>query len=232
MSSGKYGRERPYYRIKDALLKRIKSQLLSIADFTDNEDTTGYIDVSSTLPIGAIPIAWKAVTTSAFLNADVYTPVDGTTIAFVDGGANDDTITDSAEGFVLAGFETGDTIAITGATTAGNNTEYTITNVVAGTLTFATGSVTTAEAGIEGISFAGVSTATISVGVSGDLDRFSADTSQNVGAIGTVGANVLSADACDGIGSEQTIRVTVSEGSNFGELSAGAMVVNLYYLVT
>jgi len=37
-----------------------------IASFTDNTDTTGYIDFVSTLPVGAIVLGWKAVVTGGF----------------------------------------------------------------------------------------------------------------------------------------------------------------------
>lgn len=40
---------------------------------------------------------------------------DKTTIAFVDGGGGNDSITDSANGFIDAGFEVGDSITVTGS---------------------------------------------------------------------------------------------------------------------
>ena len=61
------------------------------------------------------------------------------TIAFVDGGASDDTITDSGEGFVTAGFVVGDEITVEGTTS--NDGTYTLTGVAAGTLTLASGSL-------------------------------------------------------------------------------------------
>lgn len=61
------------------------------------------------------------------------------TIALVDGGASDDTITDSANGFVTAGFVVGDEITIGGATNASNDVTVTLTGVAAGTLTVPTG---------------------------------------------------------------------------------------------
>jgi hypothetical protein len=67
-------------------------------------------------------------------------------MAFVDGGAGEDTITDSGNGFVTAGFSPGDLIYIRGATTAGNNLSgVELTAVAAGTLTMATGTVAAAE---------------------------------------------------------------------------------------
>jgi hypothetical protein len=39
----------------------------AIADFTDNEDATGYIDFAeNSMPAGAIPLGWKAVVTEGF----------------------------------------------------------------------------------------------------------------------------------------------------------------------
>lgn len=43
------------------------SKVCAVADFTDNTNTTGYIDFATdSLPAGAIPIAWKAVVTGGF----------------------------------------------------------------------------------------------------------------------------------------------------------------------
>ena len=60
------------------------------------------------------------------------------TIAFVHNqpGSND-TITDSANGFVSAGFTVGQKIAVTGSSKVLNNNVYTIKTVVAGTITLA-----------------------------------------------------------------------------------------------
>lgn len=70
--------------------------------------------------------------------------IQGTGIAFVD--SNPDTITDSGNGFVTAGFQAGDKITVSGTTN--NNTEYTIDTggVAAGTLTLVAGDTVTAEA--------------------------------------------------------------------------------------
>lgn len=73
--------------------------------------------------------------------------IGGGNMAFVDGGASEDTITDDASGFVTAGFSPGDLIYVYGSTTAANDlVGVELTAVAAGTLTFATGSVNTAEA--------------------------------------------------------------------------------------
>lgn len=67
----------------------------------------------------------------------------GATIAFVEGGASADSITDSANGFVTAGFEAGQEIVVTGS--ASNNGVYTIATVAAGTLTLVSEDDLTAE---------------------------------------------------------------------------------------
>jgi hypothetical protein len=67
----------------------------------------------------------------------------GITGDFVIGG--DDTITDSDNGFVTAGFEIGDWIQIFNPTSGNNIFSVKLTGVAAGTLTFETGTVGTAE---------------------------------------------------------------------------------------
>ena len=60
------------------------------------------------------------------------------TIAFVDGGGGDDTITDSGSGFVSAGFDTDSNLLIFGSDVAGNNIYLASSNVktvAAGTIT-------------------------------------------------------------------------------------------------
>lgn len=74
----------------------------------------------------------------------------GGTLTYVDGGGSEDTITDSANGFITAGFAPGDVIYCYGSTTAANDTAFVngvvLTAVAAGTITFATGTVNTGEA--------------------------------------------------------------------------------------
>lgn len=81
----------------------------------------------------------------AGLVAAIQSLVVGNTFAFVDGGASDDSITDSGNGFVTAGFQVGDKIKVEGSTS--NDGTYTVTSVAAGTLGVATGSLTTEAAG-------------------------------------------------------------------------------------
>jgi len=83
---------------------------------------------------------------AAQIAEDTYT----SNLAFVDGGAGSDTITDDGSNFINAGFAPGQKIYVYGATTAANDTAFAsgvaLTAVAAGTLTFATGVVDTAEA--------------------------------------------------------------------------------------
>lgn len=70
--------------------------------------------------------------------------ITGTTIAFVN--SNPDTITDSSNGFVTAGFAAGDEITVSG--TVSNNGTYTIASVTASTITLkASDSLTVESAG-------------------------------------------------------------------------------------
>lgn len=66
-----------------------------------------------------------------------------TDIAFVDGGAGADTITQVAAGFGV--FSAGDSIVVSGSVS--NDGTYTIVSVVAGTITLATGTLTAESAG-------------------------------------------------------------------------------------
>lgn len=232
--NGKYGRKRPYYGLDVPCVEVLESPVvLNLSDFTDNGDATGYVDIDNALPAGAVPLGWKIDTLIGFATTAVFTgnPLN---LAFVDGDAGDDTlVSDEVDySFIDDGFEEGDSFIVAGATTAENDGTYVITGVAAQTLTVATGSWTAEEDGVAGTTLTGVSTATVKVGVDGDLDRFSADTAKSVAAIGTVGSSVLSADACDGIGGDQTVRVTVSEGSDFGEFDVGALKFFLYYIKT
>lgn len=77
----------------------------------------------------------------------------GATLAFVDNGASPDSITDSGNGFITADFAPGQILFVQGATTSANDTGCSgkeILSVAAGTITIATGSVDTAEAGAAG----------------------------------------------------------------------------------
>ena len=95
------------------------------------------------------------------------------TIAFVDGAGSDDTITDSDEGLIDAGFRAGDIVWITGSTS--NNYTVRVSDVAAGVLTVPTGTVTAEIAGdtvtIRAISNWKVKLATAK-DWTGTLDRF------------------------------------------------------------
>ena len=69
--------------------------------------------------------------------------IQGTGIAFVDGGGSDDTITDTGNGFIRAGFEIGHKVTVSGSTASDGT--YTLTGVAKGTLTMATGSLPGSE---------------------------------------------------------------------------------------
>jgi len=73
--------------------------------------------------------------------------ITGTDIAFVDGGAGEDTITQVAAKFLEIGLMAGDVITVLGATEEGNNDIFTIVSVIAGTINVATGSLTAEGAG-------------------------------------------------------------------------------------
>lgn len=49
-----------------APVKKITSQSLPVTGFTDNTDTTGFIDITTQLPAGAIVVGWKAVVSAGF----------------------------------------------------------------------------------------------------------------------------------------------------------------------
>jgi hypothetical protein len=74
-----------------------------------------------------------------------WAKVTGTDIAFVDGGAGEDTITQVAAKFLEIGLVAGDVITVSGSTS--NNGNYTIISVVAGTINVVTGSLTAEGAG-------------------------------------------------------------------------------------
>lgn len=228
---GKLGRHRPYYSEDNTTLAVLTSGAVDIGDFTDGTSTSGYYDLTTTLPVGAIPVGWKVKTTTACASSIAFDG-DPTTLAFVDGGGSDDTITDSANGFITDGFASGDVITVAGATTSGNDGAVTLTNVASGTLTFATGSLGASEAGIAGTTIVKTVTAAVSVGISGDTNKYSADTARSVAAIGHVGSSVLAADACDDMGTAQTVRMTVTETTDFTDYDVGTMVLDLYYINT
>lgn len=82
---------------------------------------------------GTISVAGQAVGEEInIINYDIA-EIEETTMAFVEGGASADTITDSGNGFLTAKFYAGQTIAVSGSTS--NDGIYTIDTAIAGTLT-------------------------------------------------------------------------------------------------
>lgn len=77
--------------------------------------------------------------------------------------------------------------------------------------------------------FTGNTSAVVMVGITGDTDRFSADTTKSCYAAGTIASAPLAADVLDGFGTARTIRVTVTGGSDFTNITAGAMTVNVFF---
>ena len=69
--------------------------------------------------------------------------ITASTIAFNDNGASPDTITDSGDGFITAGFVAGDKITVTGD--SDNNGDYTVFEVAAGVLTLIASDVLSTE---------------------------------------------------------------------------------------
>ena len=122
----------------------VVSQSVAFGDFTDNADATGYVDLTDTLPAGAIPLGTKFVVSTGF---------------------------------------TGDTTAV------------------------------------------------VQAGIAGTLDMFTENVDQSVLAAATVGSTPTP-DAADGMDAAKTIRVTVTGGADFTSISAGVMVVYVYYLAT
>ena len=77
--------------------------------------------------------------------------------------------------------------------------------------------------------FAGTTSATMMVGVSGDTDAFSATTSNSVAAVAKKTSFALAPSST----SARTIRVTItdtkSESADFGDFTAGALTLKLYF---
>lgn len=100
-------------------------------DTAESIDRLLFVDGSDAIYSWSGAITEVASVTTNTITKSKY--LSGTTYAFVDGGASDDTITDSANGFSSALFVAGDTIRVLGS--ASNDGEYTIKSVTAGTLT-------------------------------------------------------------------------------------------------
>jgi len=118
------------------------TQFATYYDSTEKKDLLCFVNGESAIKNwsgGAALIASNTATTLTMQGS--YT---ASTIAFVNGGASPDTITDTANGFVTAGFASGDTISVSGSTS--NNRKFTIATVEAGTITLVPDDQVTNEA--------------------------------------------------------------------------------------
>lgn len=81
------------------------------------------------------------------------------------------------------------------------------------------------------VAWTGDTTAVMQVGVSGDVDRFTADTTYSVLATGVDGSTAIAADAGDGMSAAVTPRVTVTGTADFTNIASGATtIVSLLYI--
>lgn len=92
------------------------------------------------------------------------------------------------------------------------------------------GAVVQAFQAVTSTGFTGDTSATIQVGVDGDLDRFSAVTNGSVFAAGTIGSQPADNSSAL-IESLTTPRVTVTSNSDFTSVSAGSVRVDILYTV-
>ena len=80
--------------------------------------------------------------------------------------------------------------------------------------------------------FAGDTSAIIKVGTAGAPDGLSGNVTQSVLVPGIVGSNASCGSSSSYMGIAFTPRVTVTSGSDFSNVTAGAMTVYIYYIVT
>jgi hypothetical protein len=80
--------------------------------------------------------------------------------------------------------------------------------------------------------FAGDTSAIIKVGTAGVPDGLSGNVTQSVLVPGIVGSNASCGSSSSYMGIAFTPRVTVTSGSDFSNVTAGAMTVYIYYIVT
>lgn len=105
----------------------------------DNPEVTAY-DSNGWKEYLATLKGWEVSASRYFQTGAI---ISAQTIAFVD--SNPDTITDSGNGFLTAGFKAGGRINVSGAANAGNNGSKTIDTAAAGTLTLISTDTLTAE---------------------------------------------------------------------------------------
>jgi hypothetical protein len=101
----------------------------TLSTTTASANTTITLASALTFPATGSLVIMNAGTLVPLTYTSINKAYVATTIAFT----SSNTITDSANGFVTAGYAIGDVITVMG--TQQNNTNYTVTNVVAGTLT-------------------------------------------------------------------------------------------------
>ena len=107
---------------------------------------SGIYNIADTVTIPSyVKVRGSGIVNTKLVSSINNATITRTDIAFVDGGAGEDTITTVAGNFVTAGFATGDRIIVTGS--ASNNKIYTIVEVAATTITLATGVLTAEAAG-------------------------------------------------------------------------------------
>lgn len=122
---------------------------------------------------------------------------------------------------------------ITKAVTSATMTDNTDTT---GFIDFATsalpiGAIPLASQFVVTTGFTGDTTAVWKMGISGDLDRYSALTTNSCLTAITTSALVKNATAVQGTDAARTPRLTVTGGADFTSISAGAGTAKLYYLL-
>jgi len=120
------------------------AQFAMVFDTTEKKDIVCFVNGESKIQnwSGGAALARAGIAGATTLKLQgSYT---ASTIAFSENGSVPDTITDSANGFLDAGFAPGDTISVSG--TANNNRKFTIGSVDAGTITLVPDDQVTTEA--------------------------------------------------------------------------------------
>ena len=147
-----------------------------------------------------------------------------TTIAAVDGGGSADTFTDSGDGFVDAGFAVGDSILVMGFTgaNAGSHGPFTLTDVAAGTLTVATGSIIASDEAGESVTIVALTGGSLKdIFKDGVLKIYSGSqpATADAAATGTLLCTIT-------VGSGAFVAGAVANGLEFGAASSGAISKN------
>lgn len=95
--------------------------------------------------------------------------------------------------------------------------------------TIPAGSVVLGWRGVTSAAWLGDTSAVMMVGVNGDTDRFSAQTTGSVFTATDIGSGPIAADVLDGINAAITPRVTVTSNADFTNVTAGSTSVSVYY---